>query len=57
MKDARDIVVLSLGAGLALAVIVNAGKVQPVLKTAGDTWIRLIRTVSGTDPRQTLPRG
>lgn len=52
MKDARDIVVLSLGAGLVLAVILNADKVQPVLKTGGDTWIRLIRTVSGTDPKQ-----
>lgn len=52
MKDAKDIIVLSIGAGIALAVIVNADKVEPLLTGFRQTWLGLIRTVSGTDKQQ-----
>lgn len=52
MRDVKDVIVISIAAGLGLAIITNGTKVQPLLKEARLTWMGLIRTVSGTDRQQ-----
>lgn len=56
--DIKGIITISVMSGLALAVILNAGKVSTILGEISKTWMGLIRASSGTmDPKtRILPR-
>lgn len=52
MSNVREIITLSVFAGLGLAIILNADKSANVVNAVSNAWLGLIRTVSGTDPTQ-----
>ena len=47
MGDFRNIVTLTIIAGLSLAVITNADSAVKIVNSVSDSWNELIRTVSG----------
>jgi hypothetical protein len=48
MSNVREIISMSILAGLGLAVILNAGNAAKVVSALSTAWIGVIQAVSGT---------
>lgn len=55
MKDAKDVLTLTIMLGFGLAIILNADQSTAVLRSISSAWFGLLRTVSGTSSTQVFP--